>query len=404
MHPHHESRASAHERRLRHDPQAMGDLVPAQAEHPGVTLEVLRELSAPVDAITASIFLPTHRSGPDMRQDHIRLKNLLTQVRRQAPHLEMTLQTIQEQVEPASFWAHPTEGLAWFCDAGGSRHFWLPQPMPELVSIGRHRHLKPLITLLLGDGPFHLLELHQHGVRLHSGSRFAMHQVPLTGIPTRVEDLPHAGDGQQDVEVRSANAVSGSPVWFGGAPEQDRKDLVLRYFRAVDEGVRAAVQVDQMPLVLAGVGWLLPLYRQANRHPRLLATDLPLDTAAMDAKELHAIAWEAAAPCYVQRTQEAIERHASAHGTARRAEILSDCLVCASAGRCESLLVASDLERWGTYVDGAMSVGEHGLREPLDEDLLNVAVVLALRTGAEVFAIAASSMPGGDPVSALLRY
>jgi len=392
---------AAHERHLRHHPQHLPSLEAAQAGRAGLNDALVMSLVG--GGPGASIYLPTHRSGSERRQDHIRLKNLIADLRRQAPSLGARLDAFQSETEADAFWAHPTAGLAWFGDDQSSQQVWLPETMPELAMTGAHRHIKPLLPLLAGDGPFHLLELHQHGVRLHAGSKFGMHHIALDGIPTRVEDLQHAGDGQRDVEARALNTTGGTPLWFGGAPELDLKNLALRYFRAIDQVLRTTVKVDQMPLVLAGVGWLLPLYRQASRHPRMLAHDLAIDTAAMSSTQLHALAWEAAAPCYDRRLQEAIDQHAAA-ASDRRVERISDILVLASTGRCGSLLVAVDRERWGTYTDGTNAAEQHATRQAGDEDLLNVAAVLALRTGAQVWAVPAQLIPAGHAASALIRY
>jgi len=402
MHQQPQPRLATHERRLRHDPQPLPDLNADEVDHGRLTLAVLRELADAGPG--ASIYVPTHRFGTEKRQDHIRLKNLIAEVRRHMPSLSACLNAFRSETEDDAFWSHATEGLAWFGDELHSRLLWLPVTVPELAVRGSQRYIKPLLPIIASDGPFHLLELHQHGVRLHAGSKFGMHQVALEGIPTRVEELQHAGEGQRDIEVRALNATAGTPLWFGGAPEQDKKNLAVRYFRAVDQGVRSAVKVDQMPLILAGVAWLLPLYRQVSRHPLHWAPDLAIDTAAMSVAHLHQRGWEAASACYTQYLSAALERHKAARGTVRQSENLSDVLVCASEGRCASLMVGLDEERWGTYSDGPLSASVHVSRHEGDEDLLNVAAVLALRTGAEVWAVPVQMISGGQAVSALLRY
>ena len=69
-----------------------------------------------------SIFMPTHFTGPDIRQDPIRLKNILHQAEQKiiesglySPKVkEILLKPIMNLIEQEQFWRFQSKGLAIF--------------------------------------------------------------------------------------------------------------------------------------------------------------------------------------------------------------------------------------------------------------------------------------------------
>ena len=302
-----------------------------------------------------------------------------------------------------AFWAHPAEGLVLLGDHGGVRRYWVPEPMPEIAVVGRTRYIKPLLPLLAGDGSFYVLELHQGGVRLHQGSRFGLREIPLHVVPASAKELSHDSGDRRDVEGRSVSHGGGGTIWFGGAHEEGTKERAERYFRVVDTAVLEQLHGSNAPLVLAGLEWLIPLYKEANRHPHLIDEGVPIDTASLEVHELHRRTWAIVQPTFARGQRQTEERHAALRGTGRSAKILSDVLVLAAAGRVESLLIANDREHWGTCTGDMSQVVQHASRQPGDEELINLAAVTALRMGSQVFAVPSAGI-GGDDVTAVLRY
>jgi len=80
----------------------------------------------------ASLYMPTHRSGPETQQDPIRLKNLIRQAeqrfvgtgtrRRDANEI---LHSVRELIEDEAFWRHQSDGLALFLRTGWFRCYRL---------------------------------------------------------------------------------------------------------------------------------------------------------------------------------------------------------------------------------------------------------------------------------------
>jgi len=82
---------------------------------------------------------------------------------------------------------------------------------------------------------------------------------------------------------------------------------------------------------------------------------------------------------------------------------LEEILQAGPEGRVDTVVVAEDQTLWGQFAPDAIPTA-HGHRAPHDEDLLNQAVVMAMRNGARAFAVPHERLPRQVLAAALLRY
>lgn len=135
--------------------------------------EDLRPLLNQAGQWCLSLYLPTHRTGPEMRQDPIRLKNLLRSAESQLLSLGVeedtarkSLRPVQELLADEQFWQQQSEGLALFLSQELFSYYNLPLEVPELAIVTERFHLKPLLRVLGGTGNYYLLTLSQKQVKL----------------------------------------------------------------------------------------------------------------------------------------------------------------------------------------------------------------------------------------------
>jgi hypothetical protein len=102
-----------------------------------------------------SLYLPTHRTGAEMQQDRIRLKNQMRQAENllflanvYVAEVEDLLEPIQALVDDEPFWLHPSDGLALFRSRDVFDPYRLPCSFKELVVVSNHFYLKPLLPFL----------------------------------------------------------------------------------------------------------------------------------------------------------------------------------------------------------------------------------------------------------------
>jgi hypothetical protein len=320
------------------------------------------------------------------------------------------LEPAQTVLHDGLFWSHQGDGLAVYLAPGVSHLFRLPLEVPELVVVSGRFHVKPLLPLISGDGPFYLLAISQKQIRLLQGSRHSVVQVELAGVTGSLVEALRGEDPQRQLQFHTATGAPGGrrgrPALFHGhgAGADDAKGRILRYFREVDEAVNAALSGEQAPLVLAAVNYLLPIYREANSYPYLVEGAIRGSPERLSGQVLHGRGWEVVAPLFAEAQQGAARRYSQAVGTDLTADTLETILPAAHHGQVEVLFVTVGLQQWGRFDPSAKQVHLHVEADPGDEDLLDLAAVQTFLNGGVVYAVAPEKVPGGTSLAALLRW
>lgn len=365
-----------------------------------------------------SIFMPTHRAGPDVQTDSIRLKNLLREAERRLKGVRLRSPEVQAVMEPASrllddslFWRYQSDGLAVFRAGDLFRAYRLPLTFPEVVVVSRRFHLKPLLPLFTEDGHFYVLAVSQNDIRLFLGTRHTLDEIALNNLPRSLDEALKDDDPERQLQFHTGAPRVGqrrAAIFHGyGAGVDDAKDNILRFFRLVDQGLQAHLRAERAPLVLAGVEFLLPIYRQANTYPRLTDGGFTGNPESLTPQALHAGTWPLVESQFRRAREDAAAQYFALAGTGRTSTDLLTILPAAHHGRVETVFVALGRQRWGTVdaARGAVHVREKP--RPGDEDLLNVAALQTLVRGGAVYAVDPREVPGGEPppdVAAVFRY
>lgn len=277
-----------------------------------VTDAVLAELAHARGPGLVSLFMPTHRAGPDTRQDPIRFRNLLGRAAELlGEHHGTTDREADELLAPArallddgEFWQHQADGLAVYAAPGHLRTVRVPLALDEQVGVGERFRLRPLLPLLTGDGHFFVLALSQNEVRLYEGTRFTVAELDRGPVPASMaEALAH-----EDPEAQLQVHTSGAAGMFHGHGEGGEidKQALERYFRAVDRGLLDRLGAQRnAPLVLAAVAYYLPIYASVSGHPAVADRAVEGNPENRPADELHAAAWEIVGSRFAATRQEA---------------------------------------------------------------------------------------------------
>ncbi len=367
-----------------------------------------------------SIYLPTHRAGSDIQQDPIRLKNLLRRAEeslsaggmRGAAAREL-LQPARELIDDRAFWHYQGDGLALFVAPGIFHCYRLPVRFDPLVVVTDRFHIKPLISLLAGDGRFYILALSLGRVRLLHATRHSVAELKIGDLAAGLEEALGYDNAERRRQMhtgREGRRGNQAGIFHGHGDEglDDAKDNILRHFRRVDRGLRERIPDDRAPWVLAGVDYLLSIYREASGNPYLLSQAVEGSPDRASPAELHRAAWRLVRPVFAeaQREAEARYRERVAKGGGLASSELSEVVPAAYHGRVESLFVALGVQKWGVYDSISNAVAQHGRAEPGDRDLLDLAAVRTLMNGGEVYAVEAKSIPAGDEraTAAVFRY
>jgi hypothetical protein len=377
----------------------------------------LTQLSTKKDGWHVSILMPTHRMGSEVQQDPIRLKNLadqaeeeMVEVGARRPAAQEILAPARALIDDAAFWQHQSDSLAVFAAPDTFRLFRLPLDFEEKVVVGKRFYLKPLMPLLSYGGTFYVLALSQQEVRLLRGTGYSVGEIDLDDVPTSLSealryDDPEARLGfRTDTSSPHGRGEQHAAFYGSGAAADEDKEQLLRYFQQVSAGIDDLLAEERSPLVLAGVDYLLPIYRQANTYKHLVDAEITGNPEAMSAAELHEQAWQIVEPIFAEAQHAAAERFPAAQAHDQASDELDAVVPAAHYGRVETLFVALEAEQWGTFAPETKEIEIHVEREADDDGLLNVTAVQTLLHGGTVFAVPADQVPGDGPVAALFRY
>jgi hypothetical protein len=368
-----------------------------------------RELIAEHGPPCVSLFLPTHRGGSE--QDPIRFRKLLGRVEGKLADRGMRpaecrefLAPLQALLDDPTFWPNQCDGLAAFLSAGFLRVYRLPWAFQEELQVGRLFRVTPLLPLLFGDGRFFVLAISQNSVRLFQGTRFSVSPVDLKGVPGSLADALKTHDRDEVLTFYGRRRpVGGWETHFhglGASVDEEKGDL-LRYFRAIDRGLHEMLRQERAPLVLAAVGYYLPLYRETSTYPRLLKEGIEGSPDHLSDRELHDRAWPIVAPHFEEARKRAIALYHQLTGTGRATADVKQAIPAAYRGELEMLFVATGKRLWGTFGPEPDRLVLRDEPEASDEELVNFAAAHALRHGNAVYVLPSEEMPAGEFLAGL---
>lgn len=357
--------------------------------------EEFRALLEPRDP-AISLYIPAGESGGDPLGPQTLMRELIGVARGQLAgrgiedrRIDALLAPAEDSLRNTDFPAHREPGIALFLTDGWSRQLALPQPVEPAVVAGHAFHVRPLLPLVARNRRFFLLALSAGKARLLACTPFACDEVPLS-----LTD--NAGRAQMDSLPAGADE---------GSRESEKEALLLSDWLRLANSLRAAIGADQAPILLAAEPRVAGHFSKAAKLPQLLEPALHLNPFAITTAELHARAVAAMEPSFATELDAVLDQVNARLGTAEPTVAIrfEEILLAADEGRVDALVLAEGARLWGRYEDRRL-LATHGSETPDDDDLLNLAAVLALRNGARAFVAPAERLPRQSMAVATLRY
>jgi hypothetical protein len=359
-----------------------------------------------------SIYLPTHVAGREIRQDPIRLKNLLSSAAERLsatwrkPEVEEFLGPAEALVGDEEFWRHQQHGLAVFLAPGFNRIHKLPIPVPEETLLGEHFHIKPLLPLLEDAGAFWLLTISAKHTRLYHGSRWEFAEEK--GI-----DLPQ-GVGKIRGMTEYEETRYGSPVGrrggmakaqsFGDDPDQIRKDELLEFLHRIVPPAEPLIKRSPAPVIVAADPEIGGHFREIAGWKEIEPHGISESPDALPEDELHRRAYALVEPKLAETRAAAVDRLnallAAGKATTKPEEIVK----AARYARIDTLFLAGEDHLWGWFDEAEDRVVAHGSAADGDIDLLDFAALMTLRQGGSVTLVEREALPPPGFSAAILRY
>lgn len=366
-----------------------------------------------------SLYMPMQKAGPEIRQNPIRLKNLIRQAEERLDAMGMRHTEAVDFLQPAKeldttdFWQNQDYGLAIFISPQMFRYYRLPMEFQELVVVGDRFHLKPLLHLINSDGHFYLLALSQKDVRFFEGTGYSLNEVEVANMPLSMDAALLEDDIQKGVQHRIATPRGGTANSFQqpgdvhgqGSPDRDKRQAgILQFCHIVDRAVHEKIRGDNAPLLLAGVEYLFPIYQEANTYPYFVESGITGNAEVSKPEELHQQAWSIVEPLFQENQQSAMALYQQLAGTGTTSSNIQEIVSATYCQRVDSMFVPIDMQIWGKFDPDTMTVDLHSEPEPDDQDMLDFAAIQTFINGGKVYTVDSEQMPNGTPVAAIFRY
>lgn len=378
-----------------------------------LSLTEFKSLSESASDRAVSIFLPTHTAGPDIQQDPIRLKNLLSEAEDRLLAAGVSEQAAAKCLKPAmrlidnlGFWRYQSRGLALFLTEETCKIYRLPLDFESLVVVSNRFYLKPLLPLFFDNRYFYLLALSQNQVRLFQATRYQISEIPLGDMPGSLAEALRYDDPEKQLQYHSTGGGS-QPVYHGqGGGTDDEKVNLRRFLNQVSDQLQDYLQGEEAPLVIASVEYLQPIFQEVSRYPNLMGEGVYGNYDDVEPDELREAAWPKVAALVEQSHQEALTQYQTLQATsADRVSDLVDHLVAAACrGQVDTLFVLAHAHYWGTYDAASGRVEPCSCQEPQAVDLLDLAAVQTFQQGGKVYLLESEAMPVTGAAAAIYRY
>ena len=355
-----------------------------------------------------SILMPVH-NPPEDKQNSVRLRNALkkasAELEQRGAQADEVLGQLRESIEEASFWEGRQNGLAIFCAPGFLRHYHVPLDLEDLVLVGNHFHITPLLQVFSQNARFYVLALSQNQVRLFECSRYHVSEVPLPeGTPRSLTDAMKFEDPDRQIALNQTERGSNSVHHAHGQPDEKGKVKIREFCKSLDNGIRDVLREQKAPLVLACVEFMAAIYKDANTYAQLTDDFVRGNPEGLKPEELRQNAWAVVEPYLFKGQQDSLARFGTMSGNGLTSKAIQEIVQAAYGGRVGALFVAPGLHQWGTIDEDRLRVKKHDEPQTGDEDLLAVAALQTLLHGGDVYTVEQDQIPDNAPVAALFRY
>jgi hypothetical protein len=383
---------------------------------PFISKETLQELANYSSDCCISIYIPTHRSGVEVNEqmDSIAFKNSLQQIENNLKEREFDQARIAKILKPGydllrdeKFWYGLTEGLSFYISDGHFKFMRLLLSPPEKLVINSSFYLSPLVPYMLNNEYFYLLVLSKKQAKFFRANNFGMTQIEVPELPNGVDDVVHfeEKDDQKLFRTGSSGAGQGANYHGIGGGKPDDKENISMYLEEVDETLwKEILNKENAPLLLAGVEYLLPIFRKVSHYKNIWEKNLTGSLEHTDDTQLYRQARDVMEPYFQEKVNKAKETFGNQSATTLTTTVPEEIIPAAFYSRVSQLFVQKNTEIWGTFDEKSNHLFIHNEHQNNDDSLLDKAILKTMMNGGEVFILEKNEMPNGAEIAALMRY
>lgn len=365
-----------------------------------------------------SIFMPTHRSGMEVKKDHDliqfrnhlkKLENDLEEYGLKKPEIDKKLNPAREMLEDSNLWHNLSDGLAVFIGDKFFEYYTLPIRFEDYHYIADHFYLRPLMPMYHGDGRFFILALSMEKVRFFEATRHTITDVRIEDlVPEEIREVVGYDYEEKSLQWRAGqtgNTGEGTMFHGQGRNTSDDKDEIKRFCRAVNDGLMKMLHDETPPMVVACVDYIFPIYKEVNDYKYLYPKNIDGNTDEMKPIWLHEQAWDVVKPHFQKHRKEQKERFEGLLSDQRASYKLNEIVPAAVNGKVETLYIQSRNDAYGIFDAPSQEIRVDQSKTTTNASLLNMAAIKTFQQGGKVYLMEPEEMPSENTlVNAIFRY
>lgn len=383
-----------------------------------ISVAQLREMSQPEGEHLVSLYAPMQRAGREVRQNQIRWKNVLKEARQKLAILKISEAVIQQLLQPAEtrladigFWQCQSDGLAFFLSPDGSKSFELPVAFEQTTTIGNRYHIRPLLAAFNRQHYCFILAASPKRVRLLKiDGQTVLEQQP-ENLPANLQNaldtdkyrsaLRHHSTSQTGANGRQVGTCYGHG---GSDPDVNKQEMILQFFRRLNGALEQFFAAEEVPLIFAGVEYLIPIFKQTCSCRNLDEQALTGNPDELSPDQLRTKTEPIMAATVERQHVKLISDYEKKADTDWASSDVAEVYTAAKLGQIETLLLSDDFSRSGHLDDsGHLNYITSSTNQNTNVDVVNLIVGHTFRKGGKAVSIPANRMPAGTNIAAIFR-
>ncbi|MGM0946527.1 MAG: hypothetical protein ACQEW9_15200 [Bacteroidota bacterium] len=366
-----------------------------------------------------SIFLPTSRKSTDAyKEDILEFKNQIKEIKKALQDdWNMESQSIEKFLIPAEnlinefkFWQNNSDLLAIYLHNGQADVVKLPIHIEKSFHfIGQRAMTFPLIPAINGNGHFYVLLLNLDKIHLYEATRDVIQEIILDPEEVALSFTTEENLAENQAQLHGQGGVGNAGAMFhghDGGSDEDKKVKILNYFHRMSSMLEPKLKENPLPLFLAGVDYLIPLYRQASKYGNLQDVHVSGAFSNKDQLDIHQKAWSLAGEFFSKEQQRRTEEFENKKATGLTIENDPVALIkMALIGGVETLFVDPNHDHiWGKFSAQDFQVELSDQPKKGMHCLIDSAASKVIETGGKVYLVSPEDLPKNQSLKGILRY
>lgn len=379
---------------------------------PFLTKDELTQLSIHQSEISISAYMETGMDKNGQKDMHA-FKNVLQKLSSELKSKRVDNGVIEKLLKPGfellkddKFWTNSLKGLAVFISDNQFVYMRLPVSPKEEILVNSTFYMTPLIPMITARDYFYLLVLSKKQAKLYRADEFGMVYITIPEMPHGIDDVVHFKEKDEALLNGDEKVVGpGQDFVALSAEKPDEKQNIATYFDEVDETLwKAILNKEKAPLLLAGVEYLIPIYKSVAKYNNIWNESLTGSYEHSDGNSLYQLALKKMESYFQQRNGKALEMYGNNSATALTSSIPAEVISAAHYSKVSHLFVQKGEHIWGRFDQMKNEVIVHDKKQDGDECMIDKAVLKTIQNGGEVHFMEKESMPEQSKIAALMRY